>query len=132
MKEQIQCPFAVHFTYLARSSGDKKGYIHYRVKISKVFGIHKCGLSRETMMVAERTITGKMKYDLKHMNMLLGMLKSNPSLDARSIRPILIACVKTHFNVDSKFINNFQMRAALYDSFPQHKMLISQYKKLMV
>ena len=113
IKERMQCPFVVHFTYLARSSGDKKGYIYYRVKVSKVCGIHKCVFSRETMHTAEVTTIGKMKHDLKHMNLLLGMLKCNPSLDARSIRPILNECVKTHFNVDSKLINNFRMRAAL-------------------
>ena len=71
------------------------------------------------MHTAERTSSGKIKYDLKHMNMLIRMLKSNPSLDTRSIRLLLNEFVKHHFNVDSKFINNFRMRAALYNSLPQ-------------
>ena len=49
------------------------------------------------------------------------MLKSNLSLDARNIRSLLTECVKTHFNVDSEFINSFWMRAALYNSLPQNE-----------
>ena len=51
----------------------KKGYIHYRVKVSKVCGIHKCGLNREKMHTVEMTIIGKMKYDLNHMTILLSV-----------------------------------------------------------
>ena len=53
------------------------------------------------------------------MNILIGMLKSNPNVDARSICPLLTECVKTHLNIDSKFINNFRMRAVLYNSLPR-------------
>ena len=78
------------------------------------------------MHTSERTTAWKMKYDLKSMNMLVGMLKFNPSLDARIIRSILTECVRAHFNIDSNFINNFRTRAALYSSLPQNEILTSQ------
>ena len=83
MKEQIQCPFAVHFKYLARIRDDKMEYIHYRVEVINYYGIHNWCISRETMHTAEKKISGEIKYDLKHMNILIGMLKSNPNLDAK-------------------------------------------------
>ena len=62
-----------------------------------------------------------MKYNLKHVNILMGMLKYNPNLDAKNIRPLSTECVKSYFNIDSKFINNFRMRVALHNSLPHNK-----------
>ena len=43
------------------------------VKVIDVRDIHKCGLAIESINTATRATPGKVKYDLKHMNILIVM-----------------------------------------------------------
>ena len=85
IKYQIPYLFAVHFKYLARTRDHETGHIYYRVRVTKICGIHKCGLRTESVNTVVRRKIGKIKCDLKRINMLTGMLNLNPNSDARSM-----------------------------------------------
>ena len=78
------------------------------------------------MHTAERKNTEKMQYDLKSMHILLGMLKYNPNLDARSIRPILAECVRTHFMFILSLLTTFGSGQPRIIHYHKMKILISQ------
>ena len=58
--------------------------------------------------------SGHVKVNLDVMNTTVSMLKENPRLPARLLRPLLKSALPTVTGLDSKYLNNFRIRVANY------------------
>ena len=75
---------------------------------------HTCLMSETSYRHALSTRNGHVKVNLDVMTTAVTMLKENPSLPARQLRPLLKSALPTVMVLDSKYLNNFRLRVANY------------------
>ena len=111
---QVKCPFEIKWSLLDY----KRPYRHdifYKVKISNIISTHHtCLMSNMSYVVAVKSTKGHTKLDLASVKTAVDVLKANPTLPTAMLRPLVKNALPQSTNLDSKFLNNFKRRVALY------------------
>ena len=92
----------------------QKPDVFYKVKITHLNAEHTCQLSTQFFKTAQKKSSGIPKIDLSGIQTILMVLKSNPSLSARDLRPILTQYIPSEQESDAKFVRNFRLRVAYF------------------
>ena len=114
VKKQYNCPFEIRYSFMGVIKHKKVPFSFYKVKITWCNYNHSCQLSSIFYKTATQLSRGKMKLDLNGMNTLLMLLKSNPAIDTRSLRSLLLEYVHKDVSIDSTYIRNFRQRVAYF------------------
>ena len=114
MKQQVQCPFEIRFSYLNYISRHKKPIVFYRVKITHIDANHTCCLSKEFITNVNRVTRGKSKYDLSKLTTVIDVVKHDPCIKTSSLQTLLKDCVPQDLWISAVFIRNFRQKVALY------------------
>ena len=121
----MKCPFELKWSLV----NHKKPYRHdifYKVKITSLPSIqHTCMMSHIGYILALRSRSGHNKIDLNSMNTAVSVLKTNPSMPAQMLRPLLKNCLPCNTNLDGKFLDNFRRRVALHHAKNPNQTILS-------
>ena len=85
----------------------------YNVVIQSVDSAHDCELSKVFFQHYSWSAGNKCTFDLKKIDALLVLLKSNPNLISIILHPLLTECIPNYFVIDVKFIVNYRARGAI-------------------
>ena len=90
---QVQCPFELKWSLLEYKR-PYRNQLFYKAKVSNLISTeHICMMSHMPYRTAFKNFKGLQKLDLSTVNTAVEVLKSNPSLSTRVLRPLL----KNHY-----------------------------------
>ena len=111
---QTKCPFHIKWSLIDY----KKPYrnnIFYKTKISNIISTeHTCLMSQISYRHALKSSNGHKNIDLSACNTAVDILKMNPSMPARMLRPMLKNVLPSHTHINGKYIDNFRRRVMMY------------------
>ena len=108
---QVQCPFELKWSLLEYKR-PYRNHLFYKAKVSNLISTdHTCMMSYRT---AFKNFEGLQKLDLSTVNTTVEVLKTNPSLSTRVLRPLLKNSLPASTHISGKHVDNFGRRVALY------------------
>ena len=111
---QVQCPFELKWSLLEYKR-PYRNQIFYKVKVSNLISTeHTCMMSHMSYRTAFKSFKGLQKLDLSTVNTAVEVLKSNPSLSTRVLRPLLKHALPASTHISGQHVDNFRRRVALY------------------
>ena len=113
MALQVQCPFQLKWSLIDY----KKPYrneLFYKVKVSNLISTeHTCMMSHMSYRTAVKNYRGHEKLDLCTVNTAVEVLKTNPCLPTRVLRPLLKNALPATTRISGKHVDNFRRRVAI-------------------
>ena len=111
---QVQCPFELKWSLLEYNR-PRRNQIFYKAKVSNLISTeHTCMMSHMSYTHAFKSFKGLDKLDLSTVNTAVEVLKTNPSLSTRVLRPLLKNSLPASIHISGKHVDNFRRRVALY------------------
>ena len=108
---QVQCPFELKWLLLEYKRPYRND-LFYKTKVSNLISTdHTCMMSYRT---AFKNFEGLQKLDLSTVNTTVEVLKTNPSLSTRVLRPLFKNSLPASTHTSRKHVDNFRRRVDLY------------------
>ena len=113
LKNQFKCDFYLKYSKM-NFNIPKKHIIYYKVRITQWNFDHTHPLSTKFYIRSITSSKGSEKMDLKAFNHALELLKVDPRLNNGVLRKMIYNLMPPGFLLDSCFLRNFKLRAAIY------------------
>ena len=114
LKDIIQCPFILRYSYVNKPRNVNSCLSLYNVKLTSSCSDHYCNLSPDTQRKALAS-GGKLgSINLQTMQNIIERLKDRPHLSPIELRPMLEKCLPFHAGMTAMFIANFRRRVMNY------------------
>ena len=120
---KYNCSFKINYrlikSYGVTHDGVKVPKIYFQAQITKANYLHTCELNTQSHRQAIIS-SGGLTFDLDGVIVPISLLKTNPRLSTKILRPYLEKYIPFYKSCDASFIRNFRKRVAAYNIVHGH------------